>query len=416
MTGSWKNILKSLGYRVVVGMGNVPKLRFPEFRGEWEKKKLKEVGNSVIGLTYSPNDISDKGYLVLRACNIKDNQLSFDDQIFVNMKIPEKLTVQKGDILICARSGSQHLIGKNAYIDKDYPCYTFGAFMCVFRCERSAYVFQGFQTSRIKKQILVNQGARINQITTANINAFSMYFPSIDEQTKIANFLNLFDARIEKQAEKVAALEEYKKGLMQKLFSQEIRFKDDDGKDYPEWERKKAKEIFYNISDKNHNGDLVALSVTQDRGTVLREDMAIDIKYDKVNLKNYKRVKENNFIISLRSFQGGIDRSNHNGLVSPAYTVFDISEPEKHEPRYYGYLLKSKRFINKLNTLIYGIRDGKAIGFNDFSELPIHYPRKFEQTKIANFLTLFDLKIEKEKEKLEALREQKKGLLQQMFI
>jgi type I restriction enzyme, S subunit len=188
-------------------MGNVPKLRFSGFSGEWEKKKLKDVGNSVIGLTYSPNDISDKGYLVLRACNVKDNQLSFDDQIFVNTRIPEKLTVHKGDILICARSGSQHLIGKNAYIDKDYPNYTFGAFMCVFRCEGSSFVFQGFQTSCIKKQILENQGARINQITTANINAFSMYFPSIEEQTKIANFLTLFDRKIEKQAEKVAALE-----------------------------------------------------------------------------------------------------------------------------------------------------------------------------------------------------------------
>jgi type I restriction enzyme, S subunit len=162
--------------------------------------------------------------------------------------------------------------------------------------------------------------------------------------------------------------------------------------------------------------NLAVLSVTQNRGTVLREELSIDIKYDRANLVNYKRVKQDDFIISLRSFQGGIDRSNHDGLVSPAYTIFYLSEPEKHDPKYFGLFFKSRNFINRLNTLIYGIRDGKAIGFNDFAGLLLYIPKKPEQTKIATFLTLFDRKIKKEKEKLDALREQKKGLLQQMFV
>ncbi len=399
-------------------MRNVPKLRFPEFSGGWEKNKLGQLGSFMKGSAIGKKDLSENGEpcilygeLYTKYGEIVKKVVSKTDQ--GNKKL---LRSKYGDVLVPASGETADDISTTTCVLEDNV--VIGGDINLFRGKTANGVYISYALNHKRKNEIARlaQGASIVHIYSEQLKNIEIPIPSLPEQTKIADFLTLFDKKIEKQAEKVALLEEYKKGLMQKIFSRELRFKDDKGRDYPEWRKKKAKEIFYNISDKNHNGDLVVLSVTQDRGTVIREEMSIDIKYNRANLKNYKKVKKDNFIISLRSFQGGIDRSNHDGLVSPAYTIFDLSEPENHEPKYFGYTLKSKSFINRLNTLIYGIRDGKTIGFNDFSELPINVPPKPEQTKIANFLTLFDRKIDKEKEKLEALREQKKGLLQQMFV
>jgi type I restriction enzyme, S subunit len=387
-------------------VSNVPKLRFAGFEGEWEKKKLKDVGNSVIGLTYSPKDISDKGYLVLRASNVKDNQLAFDDQLFVNMRIPEKLIVHKGDILICARSGSQHLIGKNAYIDKDYPNYTFGAFMCVFRCDRSAFVFQGFQTSRIKKQILENQGARINQITTANINAFSMYFPGRNEQTKIADFLTLIDKKITKQDEKVAALEQYKKELMQKIFSREIRFKDEDGKDYPEWEKVSLSKLFTIKAAGDLDKDLFAKHYdTAHSYPVYANSLNNKGLYGYYKIHTYKK---NKLTVTARGVLGYASSKDHDFVAVGRLLVLD-PKPETN-------IFFFEQYINcalKICSEVTGVPQLTAPSLGTYI---VSKPSLPEQTRIANFLTLFDRKIEKEKEKLGTLRMQKKGFLQQMFV
>lgn len=136
-----------------------------------------------------------------------------------------------------------------------------------------------------------------------------------------------------------------------------------------EWIKYKADDLFINISDKKHNGELNVLSVTQDKGVLLREELEIDIKFDIESVKNYKRVKAGDFIISLRSFQGGFEISNQEGLISPAYTVFNFKDSEKFNSKYFSYIFKSSRFIKKLAGLIYGVRDGKAISFTDFKTM-----------------------------------------------
>ncbi len=110
---------------------------------------------------------------------------------------------------------------------------------------------------------------------------------------------------------------------MQKIFKQELRFKDKNGLEYPKWKpNTKAEELFEPISNKNHNGDLPVLSATQDNGMVYRDSLERHMAFNDENLISYKLVEKNDFIISLRSFQGGIEFSNLQGLVSPAYTVF----------------------------------------------------------------------------------------------
>lgn len=109
------------------------KRRLPGFKGEWLTKRLGEVGDSLIGLTYAPTDVREHGVLVLRSSNIQEGALRFDDNVFVKVDLPDKLRVRSGDILICVRNGSRDLIGKCAKIDSRCDGMTFGAFMAVFR-------------------------------------------------------------------------------------------------------------------------------------------------------------------------------------------------------------------------------------------------------------------------------------------
>ncbi len=180
-----------------------------------------------------------------------------------------------------------------------------------------------------------------------------------------------------------------------------------------DWEVKKAKYIFENYTDKNHNGDLEVLAVTQDRGVVPRGSLEIDIKSSEASIKTYKKVEKGNFIISLRSFQGGIEYSDIEGIVSPAYTV--LKSKIEISDIFYKYLLKKEDFISRLNSAVIGIREGKQISYSDFSELYLQIPTLKEQEKIAEILSTCDLTVEKQEQLIEKKKEFKKGLMQRLL-
>ncbi|MBD1211529.1 MAG: restriction endonuclease subunit S [Dolichospermum circinale Clear-D4] len=203
------------------------KKRLPGFSGKWEVKKLGDIGECIIGLTYKPENVKESGLLVLRSSNIADNQLKFDDTVFVDVEVTDKLMTKEGDILICVRNGSRQLIGKNALIDKKSEGLTFGAFMSVYRTKFYKYIFHAFQTNEIKKQIHENIGATINQITNKNLNSFEISLPpQIEEQKAIAEILTDIDKEIEaleKNRDKYKAL---KQGMMQELLTGKTRIID----------------------------------------------------------------------------------------------------------------------------------------------------------------------------------------------
>ena len=151
------------------------------------------------------------------------------------------------------------------------------------------------------------------------------------------------------------------------------------------WEQRKAKELFISTADKGYP-DLPVLSATQDRGMIRRDENSINIFHDKKNEAGYKRVLPGQFVIHLRSFQGGFAHSSIEGITSPAYTVFGFSEPEKHDSEYWKYVFTSKSFIRRLETVTYGIRDGRSISYDEFLTLSFVYPSKAEQTAIARYL------------------------------
>lgn len=180
------------------------------------------------------------------------------------------------------------------------------------------------------------------------------------------------------------------------------------------WEQRKASELFKSISDKKHP-NLPVLSASQEKGMILRDDIGIDIKYDHKSLSNYKRVTPGQFVIHLRSFQGGFAVSQMEGITSPAYTIIDFKEKDQNHSLFWKEILTSQSFIKRLETVTYGIRDGRSISFSDFSTLKFLVPKLDEQEKIAVLFKTLDQTITLHQRKCDLLAKMKKSYLQKMF-
>lgn len=239
-------------------------------------------------------------------------------------------------------------------------------------------------------------------------------FPSLPEQQKIASFLSTIDEIIQSTESELTAWQERKKGVMQKIFNREVRFKADDGSEFPEWEEKRLGELFTRIVEKNRT-DLSPLTIIQGQGTVRRDESDRRIAYDKKGLKNYKAVKKDDFIVHLRSFEGGLEIANQDGIVSPAYHVYRGSSNVCSQ-FYYPYFRSNNFIKGRLAICVTGVRDGKNIEMDTFDELLLPCPSLPEQQKIADCLSSLDDAINQIKAELSAWKEFKKGLLQQMFV
>ena len=155
------------------------------------------------------------------------------------------------------------------------------------------------------------------------------------------------------------------------------------------WEQRKAIDLFKDVSEKGFD-NLPVLSATQDRGMVYRDENGINISHDKKNELTYKHVIPGQFVIHLRSFQGGFAHSAIEGITSPAYTVFKFSNESQHDDIFWKYIFMSERFIKSLETVTYGIRDGRSISYSEFLGLPFAVPEKEEENRIGHFLKKYD--------------------------
>ena len=222
-----------------------------------------------------------------------------------------------------------------------------------------------------------DSGARSDRFSIRDNVFFQMPIPipDIDEQRKIGELLTCLDNLITLHQRKCANLCSPSQVVFSLLFATSTF----------SWEQRKAKELFVSTADKGYP-ELPVLSATQDRGMIRRDENSINIFHDKKNEAGYKRVLPGQFVIHLRSFQGGFAHSAIEGITSPAYTVFGFSEPEKHDSEYWKYVFTSKSFIQRLKTVTYGIRDGRSISYEEFLTLGFVYPSKAEQTAIARYL------------------------------
>ena len=181
-----------------------------------------------------------------------------------------------------------------------------------------------------------------------------------------------------------------------------------------DWEQRKADYIFKSITDKGYP-ELPVLSASQELGMVYRDQNGIDIQHDKKNETSYKRVLPGQFVIHLRSFQGGFAYSEVEGITSPAYTVMSFKNSSEQYGLFWKHVFKSERFIKRLETITYGIRDGRSISFSDFKSLILQYPSFSEQKLIGDSIAVLEKGITLHQRKLDNLKLKKKALLQKLF-
>lgn len=405
---------------------NEPKLRFKADDGsqfpDWERKCLSDIASFHSGLTYTQDDVvdSENGILVFRSSNIQNGRISYNDNVYVDKELKERNYVKLHDIVVCVRNGSKALVGKNALVTESDLNATWGAFMTVIRAKQNyEFVHQYLNSTFFKKEMYKDSGtATINQITTAMLNDCKLFVPSLPEQQKIAEFLSTIDTVIAKQKETVSAWEERKKGVMQKLFSQEVRFKADDESDFPEWEEKKLGEVM-SVKDvkqiPTEEAPLMAFIAYQgvaEKGD--RYDRSFLVKSDD---KKYKRTDFNDFIYSSNNLDVGSIGLNKYGsaVISVVYEIFTFKDG--FNPDCMNLLIQQPRIMSSIIRYRQGCLYGQyKIHSRDFLNVLISAPCLAEQQKIADCLSSLDEVIEKQKATLAAWEELKKGLLQQMFV
>ena len=180
------------------------------------------------------------------------------------------------------------------------------------------------------------------------------------------------------------------------------------------WEALPGNKLFRQISNKRHNSNLPILAITQEYGATPRDRINYHVSVTEQSIESYKVVEKGDFIISLRSFQGGIEYSKYKGLCSPAYII--LRKKGNILSQYFKHFFKTERFIRDLNKNIEGLRDGKMVSYKQFSELMLPLPQsKDEQQSIADCLSAIDELLELESQKLDSLRNQKKGMMYKLF-
>ncbi|EOU1115637.1 restriction endonuclease subunit S [Clostridium perfringens] len=387
---------------------NVPKLRFKGFEDEWKKYELDDIA-MISKSKYNPTK-SNKTYKCIELEHIAQE----DGRIlgYVNSKEQNSIKnkFDSGDILF----GKLRPYLKKYWISNFEGVCSSEIWVLKARKISNSFLYRIVQSEKFNNIANVSSGSKMPRADWNYMSSTIFLVPKLNEQEKIANFLSKVDSIIEKQEKKVQYWNSYKKGMMQKIFSQKIRFKDENCRDYPEWEEKKLGSCFLERSITNNN-ELELLSVTINNGVKKRSD--IEGKDNSSDDKsNYKLVEKNDIVYnSMRMWQGASGVSSYRGIVSPAYTILI---PQNNVNSYFfAYLFKLEKVINEFRKFSQGLTsDTWNLKYPLLKGIRVKVPCLEEQTKIANFLSNIDNIIDKESKKLEELRQWKKGLFQQMFV
>ena len=393
---------------------SISKIRFKGYDNSLERKTIGDITTSFSGGTpKSSNKAYYEGNIpFIRSGEIKSKQT----ELFISdeaLKNSSAKMVEKGDILYAlygATSGEVAISQINGAINQ-----------AILAIKPNSGYSSEFIMNYLKKEkdnILEKylQGGQGN-LSAAIVKSVELHLPSQEEQSAIGSFFHTLDDLLASYKDNLTNYQSLKTTMLSKMFPKagqtvpEIRLDGFEG----EWKIKRADEIFKSVSEKNR-ALLPVLSASQIDGMVLRDEIGIDIKYDEATLNNYKVVKPGQFVIHLRSFQGGFALSKIEGITSPAYTIIDFIDKENHLPAFWNSILTSKEFIKRLETVTYGIRDGKSISFKDFSSLKFIFPNLEEQQAIGSYFSNLDNLIAAHQEKISQLETLKKKLLQEMFI
>ena len=409
-----------------------PKLRFPEFEEKWNSIKLGDLMTFKNGVNASKENYGF-GYKFINVLDIINNNIITNDIIIGEVSITEKEfeknIVQYGDILFQRSSETREEVGQsNVYLDET-PA-TFGGFVIRGKSiseYNSLYLHYLLKTSKARLEITTKSGGstrfNVGQETLSNV--IIKISSSLPEQQKIADYLSTIDTKINLLEEKKAQLSLYKKAMMQKLFSQEIRFKpvlsgvegEDNGNDFPEWEEKRLGDVLIEKLEKSTvNNQYEILSSTVNDIFLQKDYFTRDIA-SKDNI-GYKVLKLNQLVFSPQNVWMGnlnVNTKFDIGLVSPSYKIFDFKNVSV---AYFKYFLKTPKMIKEY--LISSEQGASVVRRNLnldlFKQIKLLIPSVKEQQKIADFLSAIDASIEKVNEQISQTQSFKKAMLQQLFV
>lgn len=400
---------------------NVPEMRFPEFEDEWEEKNLKDISNKgMYGIGASATEFDGENVYV-RITDINETSRKLNkDKLTSPDKLDKKYLLNENDVLF-ARTGAS--TGKT-YIHTNYDRdknYYFAGFLIKFEFKNNYlanFIFQNTLTKRFENWVSV-MSVRSGQpgINSEEYGKLKMRFPSKVEQNKIGDFFSKLDRQIELEEQKLAKLEEQKKGYMQQIFSQELRFKDENGNDYPEWEKVKIKEIFSEIESGNRlpktnliSGEIpYVIAQTTNNGVHKKIDKnTLDYHHNKMKLFNEGSITisidnpEALFIQERSFFTSNVMRVLHNDNLSREAHIF--------------IMLSLKALTQSYN---WSVKFTGPVIMDSQIKFPVIKERQINWkivNQIGKFLNLIEKRIIKQSEKIDKLRKRKQGFLQKMFV
>jgi len=399
-----------------------PALRFKGFTDPWEQRKLGDAFERVV--RKNTNNESRLPLTISAQDGLVDQITYFNNRV-ASRDVSNYYLVYNGEFAYNKSTSDGYPFGAVKRLDW-YEKGVLSTLYIVFALKHpekddSDFMTVFYDTDRWHRGVAERaaEGARNHGLLNISADDFFDIDTTMPEdkveQEKIGRLLKKLDTLITLHQRKYEKLVNIKKSMLDKMFPQngasvpEIRFK---GFTDP-WEQRKLGEVFEEYSEKNH-AELPPLTIIQGGGTIRRDESERALQYDKSSLSNYKMVNKDDFIVHLRSFEGGLEKASSQGIISPAYHTF---HGEDVDSRFYYAYFRSKNFINKdLKPHVYGIRDGRSIDIEGMKTIRIPWASYPEQKSIGDFLTHLDTLITLHQRKLEKLQNIKKSCLEKMFV
>lgn len=403
---------------------SIPQLRFPEFKEEWETKELQNLLEFKNGINASKEQYGS-GFKFINVLDILSNDFITHEKIIGSVNVTEeianKYSVEFGDILFQRSSETREEVGTaSVYLDKIKKA-TFGGF--VIRGKKIGdynpiFLNRLLKTDLAREQITSKSGGSTRyNVGQEILSSIKLPFPSLEEQNSIASFFTAVDAKLQSLKKKKALLEQYKKGVMQKIFFQELQFKDENGNAFPNWEVKKLGDVLIKNSTKNKNQKYsLVQSVSNKYGFINQDEMFEDRRVASKDTSNYYVIQRGYFAYNPSRIDVGslaYKFDDETSTISPLY----ISFKAKKEYLIDEYLLNwfsTEQFLMQMNNSFEGsVRN--TLSYESLVKMEISTPSIQEQTLVTNFLLSLNKKINAVQILIEQAEVWKKGLLQKMF-
>ena len=401
---------------------NVPELRFPGFEGEWEEKQFADFTKINQGLQIAINErkteYSPELYFYITNEFLRPNSQT---KYFIENP-PQSVIANKEDILM-TRTGNTGKVVTNV----------FGAFHNNFfkiKFDKNLYdrlfLVEVLNSSKIQNKILSLAGSStIPDLNHSDFYSISSSYPLLREQQKIGKFFSKLDRQIELEEQKLELLKQQKKGYMQKIFSQELRFKDENGNDYPEWESKSIQEIFENKggtaleTEFNFDGNYKVISIGS---------YSINSTYNDQNIRVNKNKKTEKYILSKGDLAMVLNDKTKDGKIIGRSIFIDKDNQyiynqrterlipfAENDNKFLWFLMNTDLIRNKIKAMMQGATQ-VYINYSSIKLISIQLPLLEEQQKIRGFLEVLSGITTEQLHKIDQLKERKKAFLQKMFI